>query len=37
MQRDTREPRGQKHEGGKESDSLKGIPGAGVTLFGKKS
>jgi hypothetical protein len=37
MKRDAGECRNQKHESGKESDSLKSIPGAGVTFFGKKS
>jgi hypothetical protein len=37
MERDASEHRGQKHESGKESDSLKGVPGTGVTFFGKKS
>ena len=37
MERDTSESCGEKHESGKESDSLKSIPGAGVTFFGKKS
>ena len=37
MQRDASESRSQKHESGKESDSLEGIPRAGVTFFGKKS
>jgi hypothetical protein len=37
VKRDTSECRSQKHESGKESDSLKSIPGAGVTFFGKKS
>jgi hypothetical protein len=37
MERDASESRSQKHESGKESDSLKGVPGAGMTFFGKKS
>jgi hypothetical protein len=37
MERDTSECRNEKHKSGKESDSLKSIPGAGVTFFGKKS
>jgi hypothetical protein len=37
MERNTSECRSQKHESSKESDSLKSIPGAGVTFFGKKS
>jgi hypothetical protein len=34
MKRDASESRGQKHESGKESDSLKSISGAGVTYIG---
>jgi hypothetical protein len=37
MERNASECRSQKHESGKESDSLKSISGAGVTLLGKKS
>jgi hypothetical protein len=37
MERHTSESRDEKHEHGKESDSLKGVPGARVTFFGKKS
>jgi hypothetical protein len=37
MECETSESRGEKHESGKESDSLKGVPGAGVTFLGKKS
>jgi hypothetical protein len=37
MERDASESRNQKHESGKESDSLKSIPGASVTFFSKKS
>jgi len=37
MQRDASDCGSEKHQSGKESDSLKSIPGAGVTFFGKKS
>jgi hypothetical protein len=37
MDGETARPREKKHQHGKESDSLKSIPGAGVTFFGKKS